>query len=205
MPVIQSGNDTIIESNSTATKGLVKLGGGPVPALAADDANVVVGVGCAPSGGNLLQLKGTAPAVVALQRNTALGQGGKDLTLQAGAPKSGEADQPGGHLTLAAGAATGNGTSKVLLQTAGGGSTGAVDSAPATALEVQGDGTVIAGKQAQLAQAATGGFLQIPVIADAPSGAPTLATGKAAIVYCLADHKIYVYLGGTWRSTAALT
>lgn len=195
----ESGSDLVLESTSKTTKGKIKFG-----TSAYDEGNNRLGLLTqAPSFD--LSLGGEADFTIQQEREATADTAGRNAKLQAGGAKSGSTDKAGGNLTLASGIATGTGTSRVLVQTAGGGSTGTDDAAPATALEVQGDGTVIAGKQAQLAQAATGGFLQIPVIADAPSGAPTLATGKAAIVYCLADHKIYVYLGGTWRSTAALT
>jgi hypothetical protein len=49
------------------------------------------------------------------------------------------------------------------------------------------------------------GFTHIPAAAGAPTGAPTNPTGNVPMYYDSTNHKIYVYSGGTWRSTAALT
>lgn len=51
----------------------------------------------------------------------------------------------------------------------------------------------------------TSGFTHIPAAAGAPTGAPTNPTGNVPMYYDSTNHKIYVYSGGTWRSTAALT
>lgn len=49
------------------------------------------------------------------------------------------------------------------------------------------------------------GFTHIPAAAGAPTGAPTNPSGNVPMYYDETNHKIYVYSGGTWRSTAALT
>jgi len=49
------------------------------------------------------------------------------------------------------------------------------------------------------------GFTHIPSAAGAPTGAPTNPSGNVPMYYDETNHKIYVYSGGTWRSTAALT
>jgi hypothetical protein len=51
----------------------------------------------------------------------------------------------------------------------------------------------------------TRGFTHIPSAAGAPTGAPTNPSGNVPMYYDSTNHKIYVYSGGTWRSTAALT
>lgn len=51
----------------------------------------------------------------------------------------------------------------------------------------------------------TSGFTHIPSAAGAPSGAPTNPSGNVPMYYDSTNNKIYVYSGGTWRSTAALT
>ena len=51
----------------------------------------------------------------------------------------------------------------------------------------------------------TTGFNHIPAAAGAPTGAPSNPTGNVPLYYDSTNHKIYVYSGGTWRSTAALT
>jgi hypothetical protein len=51
----------------------------------------------------------------------------------------------------------------------------------------------------------TSGFTHIPAAAGAPTGAPTNPSGNVPMYYDSTNHKIYVYSGGTWRSTAALT
>jgi len=49
------------------------------------------------------------------------------------------------------------------------------------------------------------GFTHIPSADGAPTGAPTNPSGNVPMYYDSTNHKIYVYSGGTWRSTAALT
>ena len=49
------------------------------------------------------------------------------------------------------------------------------------------------------------GFVNIPAAAGVPTGAPTNPSGNVPLYYDSTNHKIYVYSGGTWRSTAALT
>jgi len=49
------------------------------------------------------------------------------------------------------------------------------------------------------------GFTHIPSAAGAPTGAPTNPSGNVPMYYDSTNNKIYVYSGGTWRSTAALT
>ena len=51
----------------------------------------------------------------------------------------------------------------------------------------------------------TSGFTHIPAAAGAPTGAPTNPSGNVPMYYDSTNNKIYVYSGGTWRSTAALT
>ena len=51
----------------------------------------------------------------------------------------------------------------------------------------------------------TSGFTHIPSAAGAPTGAPTNPSGNVPMYYDSTNHKIYVYSGGTWRSTATLT
>jgi len=51
----------------------------------------------------------------------------------------------------------------------------------------------------------TSGFTHIPSAAGAPTGAPTNPSGNVPMYYDSTNNKIYVYSGGTWRSTAALT
>lgn len=51
----------------------------------------------------------------------------------------------------------------------------------------------------------TEGFNNIPSAAGVPTGVPTPPAGNAALYYDSTNNKIYVYSGGSWRSTAALT
>lgn len=60
----------------------------------------------------------------------------------------------------------------------------------------------------EVASGATGmtsGFNHIPAAAGAPTGAPSNPSGNVPMYYDSTNNKIYVYSGGTWRSTAALT
>jgi hypothetical protein len=51
----------------------------------------------------------------------------------------------------------------------------------------------------------TEGFNNIPSAAGAPTGVPTPPAGNATMYYDSTNNKIYVYSGGSWRSTAVLT
>lgn len=67
------------------------------------------------------------------------------------------------------------------------------------------DGSV-AFNDAALATNATVGFVMMPSCAGAPTGTPSnIPTGQVPWVYDSTNDKIYVYSGGTWRSTAALS
>lgn len=64
-------------------------------------------------------------------------------------------------------------------------------------------GVVLGDTSAEIAASATTGHLEIPTVATAPTGAFTPETGHAGIVFCRADNKLYVRVGGAWLAGAA--
>lgn len=74
----------------------------------------------------------------------------------------------------------------------------------AAALTVKNNGDIVPGAAA-IATNATAGFLFLPTCAGTPSGTPTTYTGRVAMVYDTTAHKIWVYEGGAWKSTGALS
>jgi hypothetical protein len=67
-------------------------------------------------------------------------------------------------------------------------------------------GDVQVGAAGALATTATLGFLDMPTCAGTPTGVPTgVSTGKVAWVYDTSAHKIWVFDGGAWKATAALS
>jgi hypothetical protein len=67
------------------------------------------------------------------------------------------------------------------------------------ALQVRGNRDVVLGDGA-LATGATGGFLHLVTMPGAPTGTPTLYTGRAPQVYDTANDRLYVY-NGSWKYT----
>lgn len=145
-------------------------------------------------------IDGDQNTTIKIDRNSAAGTA-KSLTVSAGGAKSGETNTAGNDLILQAGIGTGTGGGgKVSIQTAPAGSTGTTDNTLATALEIDKNGSVQAGK-ASLAQAATDGFLYIPLIlTGAPSGTPSAKSGYAAICYSAVTGKIHLYDGSAWQA-----
>lgn len=160
-----------------------------------------IGLGCDPHPGAQVQLTGDGDLEIAMQRNSAPASPGGDLSLSAGSPRVGETDQDGGDLVLSTGSSTGTGTAKVQVKAAPPGTTGTNDNAPVVALEVRGDGNVLAGPQAGVAQDAAAGFLCIPIIATGdPTGTPAnVPAGMAAIGYVAATGKLAVWDGSAWK------
>lgn len=72
---------------------------------------------------------------------------------------------------------------------------------------IEAPASVVIGADGALATNATTGHLQIPSCAGTPTGTPVggLHTGKVAILYDTTANKLWVFSGGTWRQTAALT
>ena len=205
MPDIYEGKNRRITSTSQAEKGKILFG-----ASAYDETEDRLGIGTdEPSvalevAGDILAqglvLDGR-DVQIAMQRNSALASPGGNLSLSAGSPLSGETDQDGGDLVLSTGSSTGTGTAKVQVKAAPAGTTGTDDNAPVVALEVRGDGNVLAGPQAGVAQDAAAGFLCIPIIATGdPTGSPaSIPAGMAAIGYVAATGKLAVWDGSAWK------
>ncbi len=160
-----------------------------------------IGIGCDPQPGAQVQLTGDGDLGITMQRNSAAASPGGSLNLSAGSPLAGEIDQDGGDVVLSTGSSTGTGTAKVQVKAAPAGSTGTDDNAPVVALEVRGDGNVLAGPQAGVAQDAAAGFLCIPIIATGdPTGAPVgIPAGMAAIGYVAVTGKLAVWNGSAWK------
>lgn len=62
--------------------------------------------------------------------------------------------------------------------------------------------SAVIGPGAALATTATDGFLYIPTCAGTPTGTPTGATGKVAMVFDTTNNKLYIYDGGWLGGTA---
>ena len=62
-------------------------------------------------------------------------------------------------------------------------------------------GNVVAGDKAVLATTATAGFLHIGRCAGAPTGVPSLYTGKCPMVVDSTNGRLYVYHSGAWHYT----
>ena len=161
----------------------------------------VVGIKCPPGPGADVQLNGGANFTIAMQRNDSPAAEGKTLSINAGSPLAGEADQNGGNLVLSAGASTGTGNSRIMLKAAPSGANGTADNNPVTVMEVTGNGNVFAGPQSGVAQNAEFGFLCIPIIATGdPTGSPIgVPAGMAAIGYVNATGKLAIWNGTAWK------
>lgn len=113
----------------------------------------------------------------------------------------------GGSFTIEPGLGTGTGTpSDLVLKGVVGTTTGTGAQAYSTGLTIKG---VAAGQlpsivlgSAALATDATDGFLYIPTCAGAPTGTPTAATGRVALIYDTTNNKFYVY-NGAWKGGTA--
>lgn len=79
---------------------------------------------------------------IRVERNPTSAGEGKSLSFEAGGALSGSTDQAGGTLVLSAGDATGNATSQIVFRTAQGTVSGAIPSAPAARMVINGNGFV---------------------------------------------------------------
>jgi hypothetical protein len=68
-------------------------------------------------------------------------------------------------------------------------------------MRVDANGNVVI-NTAAIATTATDGFLYVPTCAGAPTGVPTSYTGRVPIVVDSTNSELYVYVGGSWKSTA---
>jgi len=197
----EQGDDLELRSNGDG-KGVIAIGSPVGAGIVVDESKSgAVGILCNPTVGDLLQFSGDGDFGVSMQRNPTAAQPGGNLSLSAGSPLAGETDQDGGDLVLSTGSSTGTGTAKVQVKAAPAGATGTDDNAPVVALEVRGDGNVLAGPQAGVAQDAAAGFLCIPIIATGdPTGTPAnVPAGMAAIGYVAATGKLAVWDGSAWK------
>lgn len=196
----EEGDDLELRSTSNQVGfGRVRIGAHGI--VVDEGMSDAIGLGCDPQPGAQVQLTGDGDLEIAMQRNSAPASPGGDLSLSAGSPLSGETDQDGGDVVLSTGSSTGTGTAKVQVKAAPPGTTGTDDNAPVVALEVRGDGNVLAGPQAGVAQDAASGFLCIPIIATGdPTGSPaSIPAGMAAIGYVAATGKLAIWDGSAWK------
>lgn len=130
------------------------------------------------------------------------GATGGAVTLTAGVGGNGSgagAPGAGGVATLNGGAAGTSGTGNasggnVVLTPGAGAGTGARGN------------VVLNGTGAALATSATGGFTCMPTCAGAPTGTPAnIPTGTVPMVFDSTNFKLYAYVSGAWKSTAAFT
>ena len=180
----EDGDDLELRSTSNQVGfGRVRIGAHGI--VVDESMDSAIGIGCDPQSGAHVQLTGDGDFGVSMQRNSA--------------PAS-----SGGDLVLSTGASTGTGTAKVQVKAAPPGATGTDDNAPVVALEVRGDGNVLAGPQAGVAQNAASGFLCIPIIATGdPTGTPVgIPAGMAAIGYVAATSKLAIWNGSAWKLIA---
>lgn len=71
-----------------------------------------------------------------------------------------------------------------------------------TNLGVYADNVILNPSGSAVSTSATSGFTYIPTCAGAPTGTPaTLPTGAAPMIVDTTDSKLYVYIGGAWKST----
>lgn len=196
----EQGDDLELRSTSNQVGlGRVRIGAHGI--VVDESMSDAIGILCNPTVGDLLQFSGDGDFGVSMQRNPTAAQPGGNLSLSAGSPRVGETDQDGGDLVLSTGSSTGTGTAKVQVKAAPAGTTGTDGNAPVVALEVRGDGNVLAGPQAGVAQNAAAGFLCIPIIATGdPTGSPaSIPAGMAAIGYVAATGKLAIWDGSAWK------
>lgn len=108
----------------------------------------------------------------------------------------------GGLLTIDGGRSTGSASGGVIgFTTSPPGASGTTLNALVTRLEIDDKGNVFIGSAA-LATTATDGFLYIPTCPGAPTGVPTVATGRVPMVVddTSVVKKFYVYVAGVWKS-----
>lgn len=106
----------------------------------------------------------------------------------------------GASLVLYGGAGTGTGAGgSIAFYTAAASTTGSTPNTPVIQYELDQKGNHFFGN-AQLAQAATDGFVHIPGIANVPSGVPTLITGLVPLAVDETNYRLYGYSGGAWRN-----
>lgn len=119
----------------TAGTTITSEAGTTVDALTWDATNNRLGV-ATPVPSFDVSLGEDADRTIGVQRETTAVTAGRALTVSAGGALLAGTNLAGGNATLASGIATGTGSSLVLVQAAGGGSTGTAESAPATLLSI---------------------------------------------------------------------
>ena len=86
-----------------------------------------------------IALGNAAAKTMGIQRQTAAATAGVGFTISGDGATAGSTDKNGGNLTLTGGTPTGTGVSTIVLNAAGGGSTGTSDTAPTTTATVKYD------------------------------------------------------------------
>lgn len=138
-----------------------------------------------------LSLEGdTAARTIGIERETTAATAGWALTLLAGGAVSGGTDLAGGNLTLSAGTATGAGTSKIIFNAAGYGTSGTADKAPTEVGRITGGGYM------QYTGTYGSGDTML-----AATGAATLPAGSRMVWYPRKAAFRAGYANGEWNDT----
>lgn len=80
--------------------------------------------------------------------------------------------------------------------------TGQASSTPTERMRLDSKGNVAVGGTAALATTATDGFLYIPTVSGTPTATPSAFSGRAPIALDSTGLKLWVYIGGAWKSAA---
>lgn len=134
------------------------------------------------------------------------------LTISAGTPALTLPVQSGGVTKAITWGDNGGGTTSILGNTVGGAPSGCVlrfdvangvGGTGTTALLLTGGGSAVAGLQSALSNGATDGFVYVPSGGGGPTGVPTTYGATIATRFSTADNKLYAYINGSWKASAA--
>ena len=151
---------------------------------------------------NALSFSGQSPQEVWMERETTAATAGNNLMMQAGGGESGGTNLSGGNLVLSGGIATGNGTSQIQLQTAGGGSTGSTDKAPTTQMTILGNGNVGVNQVAPVEKLDVSG--NVRVNGGQVYTAAQIGTATATLTFDVNSGNIMIWNPTTTGSTATV-
>ncbi|HXH32138.1 MAG TPA: tail fiber domain-containing protein [Bacteriovoracaceae bacterium] len=166
-----------------------------------------VGIGTT-SPNSSLSFGGNAARVIKMEDSSTFSMG-NSLSIQAGAGGvvGTNSDRNGGELILAGGSAIGNGTSKILFQTAGGSPSSTVLNSPVTRMTIDGSGRVGIGTtapQAPLDITSTTSGILIPRLTTAQRTAITpIAANEGMQVYDTTTDEIWYIKGNAWVALGA--
>lgn len=111
---------------------------------------------------------------------------------------AGTSNTAGANTTINGSVGTGTGVGgDIIFNSAPAGTTGTAQNTLKAALTLKGTGSIVLGNAA-IATNATDGFIYIPTCAGTPTGVPTAATGRVALVYDTTNHQFWIYDSG-WK------